>query len=1112
MPVKAAEQLAKELDNLNADLDYAEAAISSEAPEAGSSAQSSNQALVTEDSPELQANLKAVKKKSKKKRIKAEVEVATSARNAGHADPSSFLQAIAEQRKAAATTGSSEDTRAAALEIPAGTGPEQSTARTPYNLPTETPIQQKPQPEHEQLTEGTSLDLSTETSIQQKLKAGPEQPIEGTSHDLPTETLIQQEPEPGDEQPKGTSHNLPAESSIQQGLEPGAELSIEETSHDLPTEISAQQGPEPEPGQSIERTSPNTPSETSIQQEVKAEPEQSIERISQNLPTETSIDKEPEPGPHEGDASTQSSISPKPLGESAMDTAIQPAPTQNTLNRRARADSVNFIRSRTNSRSGASTPLIAPVRNIAQSLAEAAGYLPRPVEIEENPLETETVTNKPALAEGPPTEQEGENVPRDEPAGYTTEQKGKGVVRNQPAEIATEQKGKGVVRDQPGELTAEQKGKGGVRDQPVKYTTEQKGKGAVRDQPVKHTTEQKGKGVVRDQPVGYTTEQKGKGTHREPPVQKLNISTAEVLDGNISSIEEYAVLFGPPLKKNEEKAPATAAVITKKPSAKDSHSAAKAQPRDDRSTAVQPEPSPSETGPSQNKKKKKKSGKKKKMSHPERVKKYIQAAKTSARLARNEIIRSMPIDYLRHGSDPMISSSSASQGVAGNTFANPGNPPADRMPPLIPDNNAGVNGLRWAYATHSEADRQLLNYNLWLFEKIPPIQAAPLRFPEPYHNLAERPPMIVNSDDFVVGHAPAVHFNGDPDLPGDTLMHIFPSPDRRPDGRAHPGHPDFLPTRLLLDYQAVEIAGGTVWRHDRELLDCRHRKCKKKCSDYNRDTILCLGCGPKTYTRYCSIGHMIDDLAGHWRECGTDTMLIKDVVDHNTTPPHFARFCPAIPNIHGWESQDRYRQRAYAMMTAGQYTLFNDLTTKVPIVLTWPTSDPNHIEMSSRVERLLNILLFDHKPRVLVGYFWRLIRELLIKRNMYTREACTALGVQFAMEFDDNFTATINAWRENYIRPLCEADWDGKNEHHHAGGSACVKWFHGRLPFGDMFHSSGSGIKGVVESYEARYWVLRAWRQRHECPFWRQRAENTGAVKVCPMHFSLCTTVYPIVD
>ena len=1144
MSLQTAERFADEIDNTNADLEYVEAAVSADTTIAGSSSQAPNQARVTERSPQFQTNLKAIQTKAKRKKVIANVSTALKTRgqvgNTGGDKPgdvpadkttqvqeptaSGLTEAesstpseptptprqtpTAGLAQASKITPADESKGLPTIEAMSATQPVPAKDTMPANTPETTPaVESALASQATLIKEAKSVDESaiSEPTLESKDTAATEPLPTSKSQSIGVFTLANKaavgiiastttappadEPAPTKEitpvdNPTSSEATLDSQNTAVIGRLPSSEaqLTSEPTTakKTAPSKvISAAEHPpatEPLPSSEAQPTNRPTAAKKSTASKVKpaatappatepllsseAQPavkpaaakratisnhtpastaspviellhqtseSSSISRLtiakkttaSTDTPTTTAapliepLHQTSESPPISGSTlaekttatsiipattyppttepapKSDASISSKPSGGSVEAIPRESAPLKDTLNRRARADSVNFIRSRTNSRSGASTPLIGPIRNIVQS--EAAGHLPSPVEIDENPFELDKT-------------------------------------------------------------------------------------------PARPTKEQKGKGVVRDSPV-------------ERPKVRIVQSRSAPVDAYASPNEAWDFMFGPKPKKDEDKTlyslavPGERAVKGSKPTQ---------QPHNDHSSTTRPQPSLPNTGSNIGGKKKKnnKKNKKKKMSHPERIKKYVQAAKTSARLLRYEAARSAPIDFrkLIRGSDP--SSSSACPGLGESQGTIRSSPSSSSVPPSVVDSRASFQSLAWAYATHTAADAHLVKHNIFLFEKIPPIKAPSLQFPEPYHQLTEQPPIIVNHE-FVVADSPAVKFTGDPNIPGDTLMHVFPSPNRRPDARSHPGHPDFVGTSLQLQYQAVEATGQTVWRHDRDLLDCRYRKCKKKCSDWNQETILCLGCGPKTHTRYCSLSHQLEDLEEHWSECGTDTMLIKQVIDHNTTPPHFARHCPAIPNLHGYNSLDRYRQRTYAMMTAGQYTLFNDDKPNTGIILIWPKSDPKHLEMSSRIERILNILLFDHKCEFLLHYFWRLIRELMIKTNQWTRSGAISLGSQFATEFQDDWTdPQAFGRRGNYLRPLCETDWDG-DKWHHVHGSACVKYFEKlRSSLGEVMHMSGRGVKQMVEQYEAKYWILRAWRQRHECPYWRQRAENTGAVKV----------------
>ena len=713
--------------------------------------------------------------------------------------------------------------------------------------------------------------------------------------------------------------------------------------------------------------------------------------------------------------------------------------TQESANRRARADSVKFIRSRTNSRSGTNTPVKAAIQDPGQMVPEAVESTQSSMEFTDEAIQTEYISDDDtAERKGPTREEKGKFVIRDP---LVEESSDTHIIR--PSTLAEP----ALQTEQPGPNPDVQQADEQVHvsqltspDAQAKNKKNKKKKGGKRKM---HHPERLMKYVlaarVSIRLARYENPQ-------APPIQLP--SRIAALDASSSS-RNKALLgsqFHPQgiRSGDSQQVPdpsASSGYGTSVP-----HAFASAQP----GTSLPPEspnvPASSQSGPP---------------------------------------LPPVPTDV-----------STSSQSIPPVPPVPTGGTPTNTRP--------SFQDIRWAYATHTEADIKLSKYNVFLFEKIPIVEGAPLSYPEPYHELSEPPPIIVSRAE-AVNEVPAVHFTGDPNWPGDTLMHILPATTLRPDARVHPGHPDYLPEHLLRDYQAVEIATGQpVWRHDREYLDCRHPKCKKKVVDWNRDTILCLGCGPKTYTRYCSITHMMDDLNGHWKECGSDEFIIKRVIDHNTMPPHFWRYCPAIPNKHGFYSMHRYRQRAFAMMTAGQYTLMNYTTTKEPVVLTWPTNDPNHDEMSSRVERVLNILLFDHKSEILLNYLFRLIWYILTKHGADNDESLSSIAVQFAIEFECHFANDYeietrkehyHIRRENYLRPLCEADWDGDTRHHKPS-SACVKYFR-HYKYGEISHAAaGKGIKSLVEAYEAEYWILRAWRQRHECPYWRQRAENTCEPKV----------------
>lgn len=385
---------------------------------------------------------------------------------------------------------------------------------------------------------------------------------------------------------------------------------------------------------------------------------------------------------------------------------------------------------------------------------------------------------------------------------------------------------------------------------------------------------------------------------------------------------------------------------------------------------------------------------------------------------------------------------------------------------------SGVMGLKWAYATHTPIDNILLARGLWLYEK--PVDQ--FRF-QPYvwrrQGLGiEQAPVVVDT----LGDTdttPKAEFDN-------QALHVNTHTAPWVDVRAEYVHPDALIPTKLVEYQAVESMGLNVWRHDRNLLDCRMLNCHAKVADHNPESIICLGCGPKTIIRYCSTAHMVADLKEHWRECGHGDLVIKRVVDHTTTPARFGRLCPAIRDSQNIKSYALYRQGLYTMLNHGRYTLFN-WETEEPTVLVWTNEDVHKEEMERRVERLLNFALFDQRNKAMVGFLFRLLRQCLQLKNSWS------VGTQYALEkqFGEEFGLDVSKVVEDRV---CECEWVGEGLAEALHLPACRRLYRG---FGRAFHASG--MRGYLEMYEVRYWILRAWQQQHAAArHWSDRVAGEG--------------------
>ena len=397
---------------------------------------------------------------------------------------------------------------------------------------------------------------------------------------------------------------------------------------------------------------------------------------------------------------------------------------------------------------------------------------------------------------------------------------------------------------------------------------------------------------------------------------------------------------------------------------------------------------------------------------------------------------------------------------------------------------SGARGLLWAYATSRTVDEALTRVGIYLWRK-PSSYFYPQRLQRiesvGYTALA---PVIV-SHERTETDEPIIEFDG-------KTVHIVPHRQYWEDIRSHEAHPDFLVPWKLAEYQACEAAGYQIWRHDKNLLDCRKPGCGARVSDYHCCAIVCLGCGPKSIVRYCSLQHQLEDIRGHWRECGTWKMLLERVIDHTTAPSKFARMFPAIKQNKESRTAAWHRQRLFCALTYGHYTLFQPSSNRSE-TLCWPKQDPKWLEMDRRIERLLNVTLFDSWNDVILGYLYRLLRELLRSQGEWFESTERLLKQQLESEFS---SYKVNTYWRNGEAP-CQCEWSGKIYPRWDHLSTC--WAY--APVADDCGSARRQkcIEATVEEYEAKFWILRAWRQQHPTQNnWRLRAAGYGFPKVIP--------------
>lgn len=393
----------------------------------------------------------------------------------------------------------------------------------------------------------------------------------------------------------------------------------------------------------------------------------------------------------------------------------------------------------------------------------------------------------------------------------------------------------------------------------------------------------------------------------------------------------------------------------------------------------------------------------------------------------------------------------------------------DRVSPLI---TSGVMGLIWTYATHTPVDKDLLRAGIWLFERAPNYFKSQPYVYRRHDKELEQVPVAIRT---LGGRSASLHVRFDGEV-----LYISTHGHPWPDMRSKHSHPDMLPVSRLIEYQAAESMGLNVWRHDRNLLECRFPSCKCKLSDISHSTIVCAGCGPKSIIRYCSVEHQVLDLKMHWRECGHRKLIIKRVIDKTTEPTRFKHLCPAIRDCKNIRSLANSRQSLYTRLTHGRYTLFNPKT-GYPTVLVWSRKDHSFMEMEIRVERLLNCALFDQRNKAMVTFLFRMVRKCLQSKNTFSPERTVILTQQFKAEFG------LDASRIESDE-VCECEWEGENLAEDKHLPSCRKLYRN---FSHQFRTTG--MRGYLEMYEKRYWILRVWQQQHQSVTrWRDRVAGKG--------------------
>ncbi|KAJ5550722.1 hypothetical protein N7461_005420 [Penicillium sp. DV-2018c] len=264
---------------------------------------------------------------------------------------------------------------------------------------------------------------------------------------------------------------------------------------------------------------------------------------------------------------------------------------------------------------------------------------------------------------------------------------------------------------------------------------------------------------------------------------------------------------------------------------------------------------------------------------------------------------------------------------------------------------------------------------------------------------------------------------------------------------------------------------------------CAKVDCEVVCGYADGVSVLCPGCGPFSYVRYCGKQHLWEDAKAHWLYCGKASM--REVCLAISIPYDVLVGPPMLPNLHNVNFPERHRQALWFSTASdlGDYFLFTDWTD-----LKAAKGQPKaHLELrcSSRVaytvrfedatekdkfRRCLAICLFAalEYPDV-VDYVYRSIRDWLIAHNFWASDnnVDAMLVYQLGLEFHHEI--------EPSCRHACEAEWVGPSPWP-CEDPICLSERHPTPSDGWCLET---GLRGLCDSLEYDHWILRAHRTTH---------------------------------
>ncbi|KAJ5544989.1 hypothetical protein N7535_006623 [Penicillium sp. DV-2018c] len=264
---------------------------------------------------------------------------------------------------------------------------------------------------------------------------------------------------------------------------------------------------------------------------------------------------------------------------------------------------------------------------------------------------------------------------------------------------------------------------------------------------------------------------------------------------------------------------------------------------------------------------------------------------------------------------------------------------------------------------------------------------------------------------------------------------------------------------------------------------CAKVDCEVVCGYADGASVVCPGCGPFSYVRYCGKHHLWEDAKEHWLYCGMASM--QEMCLAISIPYDVLVGPPMLPGRYNVGFPERHREALWFSTASdrGDYFLFTDWTDitaagdqpmahlelrcspRVPYTVRFEDA-----EEKDRFRRCLAICLFaavEHPA--LVDYVYRLIRDWLVAHNLWAsdNDLDCMLTYQLKLEFRHELEASC--------RHACEMEWVGVSSCHCEDPTCASE----RRPTSSDDWWVDIGFRGLCDYLEYRHWILRAHRTTH---------------------------------